>query len=83
MSSQPEENEVGQTQVDNVVVKDGEMKLPWDTYNRHFRIIKLIDEQMSYSKYHVKCMHCVGPKILCADTRSTSNLRKHLAVSTK
>ncbi|KAL4088662.1 hypothetical protein QTP88_023749 [Uroleucon formosanum] len=54
------------------------MKLPWDTYNRYFRIIKLIDEQMSYFKYHVKCMHCVGPKT-CADTRSTSNLRKHLA----
>lgn len=83
MSLQPEENEVGQTQIDGVVTKEAAIiKLPWDAYNKHFRIVKLIDEQMSYSKYYVKCLHCIGPKTLCADTRSTSNLRKHLAVST-
>lgn len=85
MSSEPEENDVGQTKIDSLVTKeskDAEIKLPWDAYNKHFRIIKLIDEQMSYSKYYVKCLHCIGPKTLCADTRSTSNLRKHLAVST-
>jgi len=81
MSSQPEENEVGQSQDESVVTKEAEIKLPWDAYNKHFQIIKLIDEQISYSKCYVKCLHCIGPKILCADTRSTSNLREHLAVS--
>lgn len=58
-----------------------EIKLPWDIYNKHFLVLKLIEDQLSYSKYNVKCLHCVGFKTLCADTRSTSNLRKHLAVS--
>jgi hypothetical protein len=70
--SQSEKNEVSQTQI----------KLPWDAYNKHFYIVKLIDEQMSYSKFYVKCVHYIGPKTLCADTRSTSNFRKYLAVST-
>ena len=64
------------------MTKDTEIKLPRDAYNKHLWIIKLIDEQMSYSKYYVKCLHCIGLKTLCADTRSTSNLRKHLALST-
>jgi len=81
MSSQPEENKVGQSQDDSVMTKYADFKLSWDAYNKHFRIVKLIDEQMSYSKYYVKCLHCIGPKTLCADTRSTSNHRKHLAVS--
>ncbi|KAF0711458.1 Uncharacterized protein FWK35_00035767, partial [Aphis craccivora] len=74
------ENKLGQTQIDGVVTKEATIfKLPWDASNKNFRIVKLIDEQMSYSKYYVKCLHCIGPKTLWADTRSISNLRKHLA----
>ncbi|XP_029348038.1 uncharacterized protein LOC115034755 [Acyrthosiphon pisum] len=55
------------------------LQLPWNTYNKHFKVLKIIEDKFSYMKYYVKCLHCVGPKTLSADTRSTSNLRKHLA----
>ncbi len=58
-----------------------QLRLPWSTYNKHFKVLKIIDDKFSYIKYYVKCLHCVGPKTLTADTRSTSNLRKHLAVN--
>lgn len=78
MSSYAEEDEIRQIEKKDVNVA---LQLPWNLYNKQFKVVKLIDDQMSHAKYYVKCIHCAGPKTLCADTRSTSNLRKHLAVS--
>lgn len=47
-------------------------------YNEHFKIIKLIDDQLEYLKYEVKCYHCIRSKSLTTDARSPSNLKKHI-----
>jgi len=57
-------------------------RLPWNGYNEHFKIIKIIDDHLTFLKYEVKCLHCIRSKSLTADTRSPSNLKKHLTVST-
>lgn len=65
-------------------------RLPWKgikvikgfkVYNEHFKIIKIIDDRLTHLKYEVKCIHCIRSKSLTADTRSPSNLKKHLTVS--
>jgi len=56
--------------------------LPWIEYNDHFTIIKLLKDQLTYQTYEVKCKHCVTTKSRTADTRSKTNLRNHLKVST-
>jgi len=82
MSSYSEENEINKIESNMGDTNVVSLKLPWDEYNKHFEVVRLIEDRMSFAKYYVKCSHCVGPKTLCADTRSTSNLRKRLAVST-
>lgn len=57
-------------------------KLPWIEYNDHFKILKLLKDQLTYQTYEVKCNHCVTTKSRTADTRSKTNLRNHLKVST-
>ncbi|CAI6370890.1 unnamed protein product [Macrosiphum euphorbiae] len=52
--------------------------LPWIEYNDHFKIIKLLKDQLTYQTYEVKCKHCVTTKSRTADTRSKTNLRNHL-----
>lgn len=51
-------------------------RLPWNVYNEHFKIIKIIDDHLNHIKYEVKCLHCIRSKSLTADTRSPSNLKK-------
>lgn len=55
-------------------------KLPWDSYNNHFKIIKLLKDETTYQTFEVKCLHCASTKTRTADSRSKSNLRNHLKV---
>jgi len=57
-------------------------KLPWPKYDKIFKIISLKEDFESYQKYIVRCKHCASSKVLTADTRTSSNLLKHLEVST-
>ncbi|KAF0748975.1 Uncharacterized protein FWK35_00014527 [Aphis craccivora] len=56
--------------------RDGKNRLPWNSYNEHFKIIEIIDDHLTFLKYEVKCLHCIRSKSLTADTRSPSNLKK-------
>ena len=56
------------------------LELPWDHYNDHFKIVKLLKDEMIYQTYEVKCVHCPPTKTRTADSRSKSNLRNHLKV---
>jgi len=58
------------------------LKLPWDIYNEHFKIVRLIKDEMIFQTFEVKCVHCPSTKTRTADTRSKSNLRNHLKVGT-
>lgn len=66
----------------NMEMDKDTLTLPWNVYNEHFKIIKIIDDHLNHLKYEVKCLHCIRSKSLTADTRSPSNLKKHLTVST-
>jgi len=56
--------------------------LPWPNYSKYFKVLRVIDDKFFYKKLEIKCLICVGTKVLKVDTRSNSNLRKHLNVST-
>lgn len=58
---------------------DGSLDFPWPVYKKYFRVLK-IEDKVCYKKLKVKCLICVGTKELTMDTRSNSNLRKHLSV---
>lgn len=55
---------------------------PFPMYNEHFKVICVVEDKMYYKKLKVKCVNCPGTKELTIDTRSNSNIRKHLSVST-
>jgi hypothetical protein len=57
-------------------------RLPWSKYDNIFKIIGLKEDFESYQKCNVRCKHCASSKLLTADTRTSSNLLKHLEVST-
>lgn len=61
---------------------NSEYRLPWIKYENIFKIVKLKEDFESYQKYLVRCKYCVSTKLLTADTRTCSNLLKHLEVST-
>lgn len=54
--------------------------LPWPVYNAHFKIIKTLHDCDSYTTFEVSCNNCTTNKTRTADSRSMSNLRKHLKV---
>lgn len=56
--------------------------LPWPNYSKYFKVQRVIEDMFFYKKLEIKCLICVGTKVLKVDTRSNSNLRKHLNVST-
>lgn len=62
------------------VLEEPSTKLPWDHYNDHYKIVKLLKDEMIYQTYEVKCVHCPPTKTRTADSRSKSNLRNHLKV---
>lgn len=51
--------------------------LPWPNYSTYFKVLRIIDDMFFYKKLVIKCLICVGTKVLKVDTRS----RKHLNVS--
>lgn len=55
---------------------------PFPMYNEHFKIICVLEDKIYYKKLKVKCVNFLGTKELTIDTRSNSNIRKHLTVST-
>lgn len=55
---------------------------PFPMYNAHFKVICVLEDKIYYKKLKVKCVNCPGTKELTIDTRSNSNIRKHLSVST-
>lgn len=59
-----------------------EIILPWNIYNIHYKVVKIINSCELYTTYEVSCKHCIGSKTRTADSRAPSNLRKHLKVST-
>jgi len=61
---------------------NSDYRLPWIKYENIFKIVKLKEDFESYQKYLVRCKYCVSTKLLTADTRTCSNLLKHLDVST-
>lgn len=56
-------------------------KLPWKVYNLHFKVHDIVSDCESYITYRVSCNHCYTNKFRTADSRSVSNLRKHLKVT--
>lgn len=58
-----------------------QFNFPWPDYSKYFKVLRIIDDCYFYKKLEIKCLACVGIKILKVDTRSNSNLRKHLSVS--
>jgi len=66
-------------------ITDGTCKtyrLPWSKYDNIFKIIDLKEDFETYQKFNVRCKYCASSKLLTADTRTSSNLLKHLEVST-
>ncbi|VVC24756.1 Hypothetical protein CINCED_3A017677 [Cinara cedri] len=65
---------------DSVITEldDDSPDFPWPVYKKYFRVLK-IEDKVCYKKLKVKCLICVGTKELTMDTRSNSNLRKHLS----
>jgi len=59
------------------------ISLPWPVYNSHFKVNKILkdNDYDLHKTFEVSCNHCVTRKTLTADSRSMSNLRKHLKVS--
>lgn len=57
--------------------------VPFSMFNEHFKIIFVVKDKIYYKKMRVevKCVSCPGTKELTIDTRSNSNIRKHLSVS--
>lgn len=51
-------------------------------YNEHFKVICVLEDKIYYKKLKVKFVNCPGTKEFTIDTRSNSNIRKHLSVST-
>jgi len=65
-------------------IPDGTYKtyrLPWSKYDNIFKIIDLKEDFERYQKFNVRCKYCASSKLLTADTRTSSNLLKHLEVS--
>jgi len=60
----------------------GEPILPWPNFNKYFKVLRVIEDNFFYKKLEVKCLSCIGTKCYKVDSRSNSNLRKHLSVST-
>lgn len=56
--------------------------LPWPNFQKYFKVLRVIEDNFCYKKLEVKCLSCVGAKCYKVDSRSNSNLRKHLSVST-
>ncbi|XP_060855581.1 uncharacterized protein LOC132933288 [Metopolophium dirhodum] len=54
------------------------ISLPWPVYNSHFKVKKILIDCDLYTTFEVSCNHCVTSKTQTADSRSMSNLRKHL-----
>ncbi|CAI6375146.1 unnamed protein product [Macrosiphum euphorbiae] len=56
------------------------ISLPWPVYNSHFKVNKILNDNDYdlHKTFEVSCNHCVTRKTLTADSRSMSNLRKHL-----
>lgn len=72
-------NEIGESSIIDGTKAIG---LPWPKYDHIFKIISLKEDFENYQKYIVKCKYCTSSKVLTADTRTSSNLLKHLEVST-
>jgi hypothetical protein len=56
-------------------------RLPWSKYDNIFKIIGLKEDFESYQQFNVRCKYCASFKVLTADTRTSSNLLKHLEVN--
>lgn len=58
------------------------ISLPWPVYNSHFKVNKILNnnDYDLHKTFEVSCNHCVTRKTITADSRSMSNLRKHLKV---
>lgn len=56
------------------------IKLPWPVYNLHFKVQKILHDCDLYTTFEVTCNHCATKNTRTADSRSMSNLRKHLKV---
>ncbi|XP_060855059.1 uncharacterized protein LOC132932710 [Metopolophium dirhodum] len=69
------------TQVDQVdqVADSEEPILPWPNYQKYFKVLRVIEDNFFYKKLEVKCLSCVGTKCYKVDSRSNSNIRKHLS----
>jgi len=73
-------NEIGEGQSS---ITDGTGKtyrLHWSKFNNIFKIIGLKEDFETYQKCNVQCKYCASSKLLTADTRTSSNLLKHLGV---
>lgn len=57
-----------------------EIKLPFQKYSQYFKALKLLEDNWTYQKYEVKCKLCISSKSLTLDSRSSSNVIKHLRV---
>lgn len=55
-------------------------RLPWDGYNDHFKVLKILKDEIIYQTFEVKCTHCPSTKTRTADTWSKTNLHNHLKV---
>ncbi|XP_025405364.1 uncharacterized protein LOC112679686 isoform X1 [Sipha flava] len=69
------------TEVDQVdqVADSEESVLPWPNYQQYFKVLRVIEDNFFYKKLEVKCLSCVGTKCYKVDSRSNSNIRKHLS----
>lgn len=63
-------DEVEDNPVTHVKTLSASGKLPWDDYNNHFKIIKILRDEIIYQTFEVKCVHCPSTKTRTADTRS-------------
>ncbi|KAL4131744.1 hypothetical protein QTP88_009016 [Uroleucon formosanum] len=67
-------------------ITDGTRKtyhLPWLRYDNIFKIIDLKEDFETYQRFNVRCKYCASSKLLTADTRTSSNLLKHLEMQHK
>ncbi|KAE9522165.1 hypothetical protein AGLY_017425 [Aphis glycines] len=53
-------------------------RLNWLKYDNIFKIIDLKEDFETYQKFNICCKYCASSKLLTADTRTSSNLIKHL-----
>lgn len=80
-----EEGEVDD--VEPLIISDAESEgivknqtLPWVAYNKYFKVVGTTSNEKNFI---VKCQLCVNSKNLSTSKISSSNLKKHIVVSTQ